>query len=138
MSELAASERLVREYLDAYNRADWDRVAALVAPGYVHHSNGVDYDLVGFTRRSQQLKLAIHGFTVEVEAVVADGGMVCVRWTARGTHAGSIYGERPSGHSLDLHGITMYRVDDARVAEDWQVMDERHLMIQGSPFEGFG
>jgi ketosteroid isomerase-like protein len=42
--------QLVRDYLDAYNRADWDVLASLLRPDYVHHNNGQSLDAAQFRR----------------------------------------------------------------------------------------
>ncbi len=38
-----------------------------------------------------------------------------------------------AGHRRPLHGITIYRLADGRIAEDWEAMDEADLARQIAP-----
>jgi len=138
MQEERSPRQVVELYLDALDRQDWDALGQLVAAGYAHHSNGTDFTFEQFRARTEWLVGGIRGLTLETVTVVADGPDVAVRWIARGAHHGSLNGERPTGRDVAFPGITMFRVADGLVVEDWQAFDERHLYTQLSPFVGFG
>lgn len=58
-----------------------------------------------------------------VEAVVADGDLVVVRYTATGTHEGEFQGYAPSGETVTWTGMNMYRIACGRIAETWSEVD---------------
>lgn len=125
-----ANLRTLGEYLDAYNRADWNRLADHVSPSYLHRNNDAVLDIVQFTGGAQWLRAGIPDFSIDVKAMVAEDDMVAVRWEAHGTHSRSLAGEVPTGRTITLYGITMYRFEGGLIVEDWEAMDERHLRRQ--------
>jgi predicted ester cyclase len=58
-----------------------------------------------------------------VEAVISEGDLVVVRYTATGTHAGEFQGYAPTGKSVTWTGINIYRLACGRIAEVWSEVD---------------
>jgi predicted ester cyclase len=59
-----------------------------------------------------------------IEDMVAEGDRVAVRWTDRGTHAGTLdlgsHGSFPgTGRPLELTGMSFFRVATGQIAEQW-------------------
>jgi steroid delta-isomerase-like uncharacterized protein len=125
-------DRLV-SYVDAYNLGDWDRLAAHVSTGYVHHSGDQSLDFAGFTRGALWFRKGFPDFAVEVMDVLSDNGRAAMRFVARGTHHQSLFGEPPTLRPVVLDGITMYRFEDGLIAEDWEMMDGDQLRRQIAP-----
>jgi predicted ester cyclase len=67
---------------------------------------------------------------VEVRDMVAEDDRVAVRWVARATHTGSLFGEEATGRPVTVDGMTVHRVLDDRIAEAWEVMNEGALRDQ--------
>ncbi|XVH33445.1 ester cyclase (plasmid) [Haloferacaceae archaeon DSL9] len=59
----------------------------------------------------------------EVDAVVAEGETVALRYTARGTHEGEFMGLEPTGKHVSVSGMEMYRVEDGQIVEMWTSYD---------------
>jgi steroid delta-isomerase-like uncharacterized protein len=57
---------------------------------------------------------------VEVEAIIAQGDDVVVRWSATGIHRGDGLGFRATNRNVQFQGITWIQVRDGRFAEGWQ------------------
>jgi predicted ester cyclase len=57
---------------------------------------------------------------VEVEATVAQGDQVVVRWSATGTHRGDGLGFRPTHEAVTFRGNTWVHVRDGMLREGWQ------------------
>jgi steroid delta-isomerase-like uncharacterized protein len=125
-----SNKDLVSRYVEAYNRGAWDELDELVAPDYVHHSNALELTLEQFKRGAGWLRDGMPDFSATVMDLVAEGDRVVARWIARGTHLHSMAGEAPTSRAVTLHGITLYRIRDGLIAEDWEAMDERDLMRQ--------
>jgi predicted ester cyclase len=58
-----------------------------------------------------------------VDAVVTDGDLVVVRYTATGTHEGEFQGYAPTGNTATWTGMNMYRIECGRIAETWSEVD---------------
>ncbi len=57
---------------------------------------------------------------IKVEAVLAHGDQVVVRWLATGTHDGEGLGIPPTNRPVTLRGITWLRIKDGKLMEGWQ------------------
>jgi predicted ester cyclase len=122
--------KLVASYVAAYNGADWDGLAEHVTADYIHHSGEQTLDFDGFVRGATWLRAGFPDFSVEVLDVLVDGDRAAVRFEARGTHEHSFFGEAPTMRTVVLDGITVYRVSEGGIAEDWEAMDEQQLRRQ--------
>jgi predicted ester cyclase len=69
---------------------------------------------------------------------VASGDIVVVRWHARGTSQGTFLGVAPTGRSVDYSGLSMYRVEDGRIAEIWETRNTLGILHQLDPRIGGG
>jgi len=103
----------------------------MVADDYVHHSGDAEsHDLEFFVSGARGLRAAFPDVRVEVRDMVAEDDRVAVRWVARATHTGSLFGEEATGRPVAVDGATIHRVVDGRIAEDWEVMNEGALRDQ--------
>lgn len=55
----------------------------------------------------------------EVHETIAQGDKVAGRWTMRGTHSGELNGIPPTGKQVTLSGITIYRLAEGKVVEEF-------------------
>lgn len=67
---------------------------------------------------------------VNVDRVVAEGDLVTVSWTARGTNTAAGQGIPATGKSVQTSGITMFRFADGAIAEEWTAGDALGLLRQ--------
>ena len=61
---------------------------------------------------------------------MAEGEYVVTRWTARGTHDGDLEGIAPTGVNATTGGISMVRIVDGKIVEDYTQWDALGLMTQ--------
>ena len=54
--------------------------------------------------------------------VVAEGDTVVVYWTNTGTHSGPFMGIPPTGRTVKISGVDIYRIRDGKMAEHWHVV----------------
>jgi steroid delta-isomerase-like uncharacterized protein len=64
---------------------------------------------------------------------VAQGDIVAVRWDARGTSSGPFLGRPPTGGTVTYGGVSMYRVEDGRIAEVWDTRNTLGILLQLDP-----
>ncbi|WP_257385799.1 ester cyclase [Tahibacter caeni] len=67
---------------------------------------------------------------ITVDKQVAEGDLVAVRWTARGTNTGTGNGIPATGRAVQTTGTTLFRVADGQIAEEWTCADSLGLMRQ--------
>jgi steroid delta-isomerase-like uncharacterized protein len=114
---------VVRQFWNAFNRADWPSLDALVTPGYVHHPPGQSLTLQELKEGGAWVHRGLADYELRIDALVEQGDQVAIRWTARGKHVGSFFGEQPSGREIVVQGMHFHKIVRGRIAEDWEVID---------------
>jgi steroid delta-isomerase-like uncharacterized protein len=123
---------IVRSYVDAANAGDAEAMAALSAPGFVHHSGAGDLDVDGVREGLAYYRAAFPDFRYDLdELLLVDGGSAVVaRWTMRGTHRGDFFGLAGTGRTFASPGLSIHRISDGRIVEDWEYSDDIGQMRQ--------
>ncbi|HEX2107734.1 MAG TPA: ester cyclase [Rubrobacteraceae bacterium] len=93
-----------------------------------------DQDIQGLEEARQfvsMYKTAFPDLSAAVEDVIAEGDKVVTRYTVRGTHQGEIeeFGP-PTGRQVEVKGITIHRVEDGKIVEEWERYDNLSLLQQ--------
>jgi predicted ester cyclase len=63
--------------------------------------------------------------------VIAEGEKAVTRYTIRGTHQGETeeFGP-PTGKEVELEGITIHRIEDGKIVEEWERYDNLRMLQQ--------
>lgn len=128
------SKKLVRSFFEkAFVQNDLDAAAELLTSDYCLH----DPSRPGFAggieafKQAQKVYLeaiSLHNLTINDQ--VAEGDRVVTRWTASGTQNADLPGIPNNGKSFKVGGITISRVSDGHIAEEWQDWDDAGLRRQ--------
>jgi steroid delta-isomerase-like uncharacterized protein len=119
-------------------RRSWEVVDNLDILDEVYASDLVwhepDQDVHGLEEARQfvtMYKTAFPDLNVTVEDVISEGDNAVTRYTIRGTHQGEIeeFGP-PTGRQMELQGITIHRIADGKIVEEWERYDNLSLMQQ--------
>jgi hypothetical protein len=126
------NKAVARRCFELMSRAEVDAVFAMCAPGYIEHdpANSADpADLARARKDTEPFISAMHPrFTIESQ--VAEGDLVCTRWTAVGRHTGPELGVQPTGRTVTITGQTCQRFEGGKIAEAWFNWDLAGLMSQ--------
>jgi steroid delta-isomerase-like uncharacterized protein len=118
--------RLERLYEGVWNERDPDVADELVASDYYIHDRSLAADLSGpalYRALAEGTRETFPDATFHIEGTVAAEDRVAVRWRMTGTHEGSLWGEPPTGRSVDLPGVEVDRFDEGLLAETWTQSD---------------
>jgi len=118
--------------------ASFDRLETILASheelygsDWVGHFPGMPtLDAEGHRRYSEVMQTAFPDLERKIEDMLADGDKVVVRWTARGTQTGEFQGLPPSHKFATSSGITIFRIADERIVEEWSESDLLGLLQQ--------
>lgn len=123
----ADNVRLFRGVVDAVNANDMETVAKALAPEFLRH------DLAGYLEPIVgqdgivdflgMLRQALPDMRVELEDVFATEERVALRITIRGTHTGDFMGVAPTGRAVSFAAMNIYRMEQGRAVESWQLWD---------------
>jgi len=128
------NKAVVRAFVEAINQQDWRRLEDLLVPDFVRHSSTFGQPQI---RSRDQFREFVAGEVATfpdaleiVQFLVAEGDMVAVHSTFRGTQRGPIGPFPPTGRSLSSEFISIYRVMEGRIAEAWVEWDCLSGLIQ--------
>jgi predicted ester cyclase len=65
-----------------------------------------------------------------IEDIIAEGDKVVAHWRSRATHQGNYMGIPPTGNRIEFTGISFYRIEEGKIAQEWTVEDQFGLMQQ--------
>ena len=65
-----------------------------------------------------------------IEDIVAEGDKVVSRWTAKGTHRREYMGVAPTNKQISMTGISISRIADGKIVEDWTQEDALGVLEQ--------
>jgi steroid delta-isomerase-like uncharacterized protein len=120
---------LVREYVAAFNRGDVDAVCRCFAP------NAVVYGVLGWgdltkARPVWEELVTCFRMQLQIESVAAEGDVVAVRYTERGTFVRPFRGVEPTGKSYEAAAMEWFEFSDAGVARRWGARDSAAIFRQ--------
>jgi predicted ester cyclase len=132
-----------RWFDDVLSGHDLAALAEVVSPNILVHPTAMPceagyYAKPGVERWLGEQWSAFPDLTVVDDLTVASGDIVAVRWHARGTSQGDFLGVAPTGRSLDYTGLSMYRIEDGRIAEIWETRNSIGILHQLDPRIGGG
>jgi steroid delta-isomerase-like uncharacterized protein len=109
-----------------------DILEKVYVPDLVWHEP--DQEVRGYEEARQFVsmnKTAFPDLNVTVEDAIVQGDKVVTRYTVRGTHQGEIeeFGP-PTGRQVELEGITIHRIEDGKIVEEWERYDNLSLLQQ--------
>jgi steroid delta-isomerase-like uncharacterized protein len=133
------NRRLIRRFFEeGLSRGDMTVVDELVAAALQLH--GAPADLPpgrdGLKALLGVFRAAFPDYRDTLDDMVADGDRVATRWTFGGTHRGPFQGIAPTNKPVTIRGMSIFRVSDGQIVEDWTEMDVLGLLQQIGPSAG--
>ena len=131
MNQSEANKALIREHYDA--TANAFKPAAIdrqVAPDFVDHGSPEIRGPEGVKAHIKALRTAFPDLHITIEDMVAEGDLVAVRATWRGTHQGEFRGVPAIGRKVTFGGMVFWRVGAGQIRERWGLIDTAALMRQ--------
>ena len=134
-----ASRAVVTRFIDDVLTAhDLEALAELASPDILVHPAAMPceagyYGVAGARRWLEASWDAFRDLAVADYSTVAQGDIVAVRWSARGTSTGQFMMLPPTGGTVEYSGVSMYRVEDDRIAEIWDTRNTLGIMLQLNP-----
>jgi steroid delta-isomerase-like uncharacterized protein len=108
-----------------------DALAEVYADDFILHEAGEDIvGIEGLTQFVSMMRSAFPNLRITLEDDMAEGDRVVTRWIGQGTHQGELMGIAPTGNQVTMTGITMHRIEDTKIVEEWSNWDALGLMHQ--------
>jgi len=123
---------IARQYMDAWNRRDWDTSRSLFGPGYSYtggdgqRQNGPEAGLaVG-----QMFATAFPDGKINVQQIHVCGNTALVEFIGTGTHQGDLMGIAPTGKKISIPVCDILDTKDGKIVAEREYMDMAHMMQQ--------
>lgn len=131
---VAANKELCRRYFDElWTGGDEEFIDRHVAENYLFHDPGTPGGVRGtdgLRRYYRRFRTGFPNMRFTVEDQVAKGERVVTRWSVESTHAGPLLGLAPTGKTVHVTGINIFRIADDQLVEGWHNLDELGMLRQ--------
>lgn len=77
-----------------------------------------------------RIRAAFPDWREDIEDIVFEGDRIVVRYVSTGTQDGAFLGRLPSGARVRVDEISIFRIADGRIAEQWCLVDDLALFKQ--------
>lgn len=122
---IEAAKAIARRWFDeVINQRDLDAIADIYAADYVHHGpEGAEMRGLETVREiAASILAASDDRRAVIQQQVAEGDLVVTRFVSSGHHTGMFQGVEPSGETWTTEGIVISRIEDGKIAEDWEIV----------------
>lgn len=114
-----------RVFEEIFNQGKFQVADEIYAEDFVNRGLHRNFDLQEDQAAVHAEKKAFPDLKMTVILMAAEGDLVTVVWVFRGTHTGAAYyGLPPMGVKLELRGITVWRIVDGKIREEWTSFDQ--------------
>jgi predicted ester cyclase len=124
---------IVRRLLEEPWTGNLDVIDELVDANYVGYDPATPEPLRGPEGVKEFVSSYLAAYSdgrITVDDQVAEGDMVASRWTGRGTHDGELMGIAPTRKQVTVSGITLSRLSNGKVVEEWSNWDTLGMLQQ--------
>ena len=119
---------LIQRYWDEiWTAGNLDAIAELYDPECRH---GAAFSIEGFQRNVARWRQAFPDWAARVDDAFAVGDKVVSRVTYHGTHRGVFAGLQPTERLIEVTGLDVFRIRDAKIVEHWHEADHFALFDQ--------
>jgi steroid delta-isomerase-like uncharacterized protein len=123
-------DTLRRLYAEFVDRGDARILDQIIAPDFVSEAAPAVKGAEAVKAIVLPVRAAFPDLHHTILDLVAEGDLVAVRWTMKGTHRGPFSGMPATGKPVAFNAISIYRFRDGKIAELWAQVDRLGLLQQ--------
>jgi predicted ester cyclase len=119
------------------NQSKFDELENYISSNYQTHSLHlnpkpviVDNPPKTFKDALIQSQEALSEFKRNIDDIFSSGDKVIVRWTTKAVHIGNFMGISPTNKKITFTGMSIYRVVDGKITDEWYLWDRLGLYQQ--------
>jgi steroid delta-isomerase-like uncharacterized protein len=119
-----------RAFEELLSKGKFELAEQLYAKDFVNHGFHRD---ISFDEDQAALKgwhQAFPDLAIVPEKLIAEGDLVTIYWIARGTNTGTGNGLPATGKKGEQAGITIWRIVNGKIKEEWSAFDQLSMMQQ--------
>ena len=136
MGTFKNNKEIVEFFCNAvFNKHDLGILDEYMRDDYIQHNANVPTGKAGFRKFFEATFKVIPDFKCSFKQIIAEGDRVAVYSTTSGTHTGAWIGPAATGNKLSYDVVDIFRVQDGKIAEHWDVADTFRLFQQVGAIE---
>jgi steroid delta-isomerase-like uncharacterized protein len=134
-NDATANTELIRKAAQGVNDRDFAFVQSCFTNDFKRHDLAGAFPAAGSGSGEpinflQELMKAFPDLRMGVEDIFSNGPRATTHFKFTGTHTGELFGFKPTGKKVSFSGINLYRFDNGRIAEVWNLWDWLGVMRQ--------
>src|SRR5215467_10713342 len=119
-----------RAFEEILSRGQYELTEQLYAKDFVNHGLHSNATLQEDQTALKGWHSAFPDIVVTPEKLIAEDDLVTIYWIARGTNTGTGNGLPATGKKAELAGITIWRIVDGKIKEEWSAFDQFSILQQ--------
>jgi len=119
-----------RAFEELLSKGKFELAEQLYAKDFVNHGIHRDITLAEDQAALKGWHQAFPDLAIVPEKLIAEGDLVTIYWIARGTNTGAGNGLPATGKKAEQAGITIWRIVNGKIKEEWSAFDQLSLMQQ--------
>ena len=124
---LERNKELVRRMdKEVWNKGNLEILDELYSPKFVWHFLPTGSETTGLKSLREEVRnhrKAFPDWTEEIKHIIAEGDLVVIHFVSKGTNTGSFMGNPPTGKSVKINEMSIFRIEDGKIAEQWLIPD---------------
>ena len=118
-----------RAFEEILSKGRFELAEQLYAKDFVNHGIHRNASLEEDQAALKGWHQAFPDVSIVPEKLIAEDDLVTIFWIASGTNTGTGNG-LPTGKKAELAGITIWRIVDGKIKEEWSAFDQLSMMQQ--------
>jgi steroid delta-isomerase-like uncharacterized protein len=119
-----------RAFEEILSKGRLELAEQLYAKDFVNHGIHRDIKLDDDQAALKGWHDAFPDVSIVPEKLIAEGDLVTIYWIARGTNTGAGNGLPATGKKVEQSGITIWRIVNGKIKEEWSAFDQLSMMQQ--------
>jgi len=121
------NKELVHRYNEEiWNKGNLEKMDELCSVDFVRHFLPVGSETTNLEELRDHVRnhrKAFPDWAEEIKLIVAEGDLVATHFTSTGTNTGSFLGNPPTGKQIHINEMSIYRIVDGKIVEQWLIPD---------------
>ena len=111
---------------EVWNNGNLEIIDEIYSPDFVWHFLPTGSETTGLASLREHIRNhreAFPDWTEEIKHIVAEGDFVVIHYVSRGTNEGSFQGNPPTGKQIQINEMSIFRIADGKISEQWLLPD---------------
>ena len=131
MSTLEENKGLVETLCKTvFQKHDFSKLDDIMRDDYIQHNPDTPQGKAGFKQFFLEIFKGLPDFSYTIKKIIAEGDIVMMYSTTTATHLGEWLGNPPTGNKLNFDVVDIFRIENGKIAEHWDVADTLKLFTQ--------